>query len=314
MNSFTNDANIRMLWDILLDQFHFIATNNNLVQNVRNVFEKNIRMFILKINPKSSIMELNKQFLSQVVLAVNILLSDTPKKITIFPEEENIYKIEDIQASRLNTFEKQFEMKKQELDTYLTPQKPNKVDFSDNNTEDKIYSMDALIAEKIAERNENIQLDNTPIDWLTPKETSIKPVQQKKVSWEDNGFDIFNKLKKQTIYDEQQSILLPEVKQEEIITPKNILPEKTIVPMNEMTKMLNGMNTNVNNIDNKLDDCIDKITNSINNIDKIFEVFNKITNSIDKISNSIDNISKTCDKINDDILYLKNNPRFTEFL
>lgn len=71
-------------------------------------------------NPNLNIMELNKQFLSQVVLAVNRLFPNLQKeqniqKITIFPEiEHNLtpYKIEDIQSLRQTEFEKEVDIKK----------------------------------------------------------------------------------------------------------------------------------------------------------------------------------------------------------
>ena len=62
-------------------------------------------------------MELNKNFLSQVVLAVNRLFPNIKqeqniKRITISDEEiAEPYKIEDIQASRQIKFEKEVDLK-----------------------------------------------------------------------------------------------------------------------------------------------------------------------------------------------------------
>jgi hypothetical protein len=137
-------------------------------------------------------MDLNKQFLSQVVLAVNRLFPQLKqdhniKRITISDEEisdfKEPYKIEDIHASRQNDFEKEVERKKMELDNYMTPQKPKDLDFSDTNIDGKITAMDSLLAEKMAQRNleietlQNSNYNTTSIDpekWLRPKETSVK--------------------------------------------------------------------------------------------------------------------------------------------
>jgi hypothetical protein len=183
---------------------------------------------------KYSIMDLNKEFLSQVVLAVNKLFPKqnvNVKRITITDEEVGEpYKIEDIHASRQSDFDKKLERKRIEMETYMTPPKPKELVFSDNMTIDKITSMETIIAEKITQRNMEISShydytnsDIKPSDqWLTPIETSIKnenptPDKSKKVSWNEPSMNIFNKLKQTqqppTIdvkqYSEQKSMPLP---------------------------------------------------------------------------------------------------------
>jgi hypothetical protein len=241
---FTNTQNLNLLWDVLLDEIHINASNKTLITNIKTIFESNIKPFTSRANPNLNIMELNKQFLSQVVLAVNRLFPNLKKeqnvhKITIFSEiEDNLepYKIEDIQSLRQSEFEKEVERKKMELDTYMTPPKPKELDFSNSNLDGKITSMDSLIADKLEQRNLEIEClqnsnYNSDIDsekWLTPKETSIKneninffkksinntnnnninltinELEQnkiKKVSFEkeDTTINVFSKLKKQTV-------------------------------------------------------------------------------------------------------------------
>jgi len=185
---FTNIENLNLLWNVLLDEFNINNSDKKFINNLKIVFESNINPFILKSNPRSNIMELNKLFLSQVVLAVNKLLANTNngfKKITISDEViiNEPYKIEDIQSSRQNEFEKSVELKRMDMENYLTPQKPKELNFSDNKLDSKITSMDSLIAEKMAERNSEIeQLHNSNYNtsiyntenWLTPKDTSLK--------------------------------------------------------------------------------------------------------------------------------------------
>jgi hypothetical protein len=191
LSQFTNKQNIKLLWEVLLDELHINSNNTKLVGNIRTVFESNINPFTSKTNPKTNIMDLNKQFLSQVVLAVNRLFPQLKqeqniKRITIFDEEvsdfKEPYKIEDIRSLRQNDFEKEVEKKRMELENYMTPQKPTELDFSDTDTDGKIKSMDSLIAEKMMQRNLEIETlqnsnYNTSVDpekWLKPKETSVK--------------------------------------------------------------------------------------------------------------------------------------------
>ena len=189
LSQFINKININLLWDVLLDELNININNKNLISNVRTVFEGNVKPFTTKINPKTSIMDLNKQFLSQVVLAVNRLFPNIKndqglKKIIITDEEAfEPYKIEDIHASRQSDFDKEVERKRMELDNYMTPQKPKELDFSYNNSDGKIKAMDSLVADKLAERNLEFEtfkttIHNTsgidPEKWLSPKETSVK--------------------------------------------------------------------------------------------------------------------------------------------
>lgn len=324
LSQFKNKDNLKLLWDVLLDELNINLTNKNLINSIRTVFESNINPFTAKVNPKSNIMELNKQFLSQLVLAVNRLFPNLKqeqniKRITISNEEvTEPYKIEDIHASRQTEFEKEVERKRMEMENYMTPQKPKELDFLDRNSYDKIKAMDSLVADKMAQRNMEIELFqnsnyNSTIEsdkWLTPKETSIKnekttidqkliiknnqnlrlkhisidsnnnntlsidePDQKiKKVSWDDqydkeSSINIFNKLKKQPIvesntndiinianekqYIEQQSMPLPDVKQEEIIRNKITLPtpsNEPIIPKTEIIRQLNEMNKKIDNL------------------------------------------------------------------
>jgi len=191
LSQFTTKQNLKLLWEVLLDELNINKTNTKLIGNIRTVFESNINPFSSRVNPKSQIMDINKQFLSQVVLAVNRLFptlkqEQTIKRITISDEEisdfKEPYKREDIHASRQNEFEKEVDRKRIEMENYMTPQKPRELDFSDRKSDGKITAMDSLVADKMAQRNLEIQQFqnnnyNTSIDsekWLTPKETSVK--------------------------------------------------------------------------------------------------------------------------------------------
>jgi hypothetical protein len=201
LSQFTNNQNLRLLWDVLLDELHINRTNSKLIGNIRTVFESNVKPFTARVNPTTNIMDLNKQFLSQVVLAVNRLFPQDPQiKRIIISDEEIVdsynldsynldsynlepYKIEDIQASRQSEFEKEVDRKRMELETYMSPQKPKDLDFSDRNSDGKIKAMDSLVAEKMAQRNfeiETLQNSNynttsiNPESWLKSKETSVK--------------------------------------------------------------------------------------------------------------------------------------------
>ena len=192
LHIFNNQENLQLLWDVLLDELNInIHTQQpDKIQHIHTVFQTNISHFIENAKP-NALIELNKQFLSQVLLAVkrlNILTPDNPvKKITITNEEVNEpYKIEDILVERQTIFEKELSKQKKEFESYMVPQKPKDVNFADNNIDNKITAMDALVAEKMTERNldiERIQTTYKPVDnWLDSAVTSEKAVPQQRVN------------------------------------------------------------------------------------------------------------------------------------
>jgi hypothetical protein len=183
LQQFTKKENINLLWDVLLDELNINTDNKAIVSNIKSVFESNIKPFTSRANSKAPIMELNKLFLGQVVLAVNRLFPQLKqdqniKKITITNEDvAEPYRIEDIQSARQNEFENAFEKKRMDLDNYMTPQKPKSVDFTDKFVEEKITGMDSLLAEKMNQRNLEIGqiMNNSDSEkWLQAKETSVK--------------------------------------------------------------------------------------------------------------------------------------------
>ena len=231
---FTNKQNIQLLWEVLLDELQINNNNKSLVNNIRNVFESNIHPFTSRTKPNASIIELNKQFLSQVVLAVNKLFPNfneikqrqeqNIKRIQIASEEiTEPYKIEDIQASRQTDFERELETKRMDLENYMTPQKPKEVDFSYGNLDGKITSMDSLIADKMNQRNLEVEqfnnsLHNTlgvnPEQWLKSKETSLnneKNIEQKLVKNDLVKNDPVNNRLKHINIDENNNISLNQI-------------------------------------------------------------------------------------------------------
>ena len=232
IQQFMNNQNMSLLWEVLLDELNITNNDTNMASNVRTVFDSNVTPFTNSMKHNNvNLVNMNKQFLSQVFTAINHLFPNRQqrqqqhqiKKIKISETEiEGPYNVEDIKQARQSDFEIQFNQKRNEFEDSITLKKPPTIDFSYKETDEKITEMDNLIKETMKQRNFDINtiqntytLDNKTSEWLNVDEsskinTNDKPnIELKSVTWDDNNINldisepvnisnnnIFNKLKK----------------------------------------------------------------------------------------------------------------------
>ena len=190
INIFSNKENLNMLWEVLLDELKIKSSPNNkaVINGIQAVFHSNISPFITKINPSSGLMEINKLFLKQVLIAVNRLFPNlnqeqNVKRIQIGNEEVmEPYKVDDIHNARQNNFEKQLQQQREDFDKFSTLKKPKELDFTEKIEEPRITEMQSLIAETIAKRNFEVEHIHTNLEsaetWLQSTKTSVKNDKQ----------------------------------------------------------------------------------------------------------------------------------------
>lgn len=284
---FLNKQNINLLWDVLLDEVRLDTNNKQLISNIRTVFDSNINPFTSNALQTATLVDLNKQFLSQVVIAVyrlfpKIKQEQDLKRINISSEELNEpYKVEDIHTARQTNFEKQVNQKRAEFENSISLKKPQELDFTEKVNDDKIKEMDSLIAETMARRNfeveqykPNLNSNSEIIDpekWLRPRETSVNQVNK-------------------TNYNEKQKY---EPKQKYTNTNTNTNNEVINNPQSKKVSWNESNLTNNDHISNVSLLIEDKNTASINS-DVKNNIFNKIkkVKDIDK-SNNTDELTKS---------------------
>lgn len=260
MSNFLTKQNIELLWDVLLDELRIDTNNNQIVNNIRSVFESNINPFTknTSVNVNTQLVNLNKQFLSQVVMAVNRLFPNLKreqefKRIQISSEAAfEPYKVEDIREERRDHFEQQVNKKRIEFENSINQNKPAELDFSEKIDDGKIKEMETLIAETVARRKFDIEqiqyplvtedhakqetdlniyrkLKLKPIDKDTTKDTNAN-TNKKNVTWTDEK--LTNNTNNSNI-----SFLIEE------LSPKkdkvDILTEKVDILIDLMTKLTN---------------------------------------------------------------------------
>jgi hypothetical protein len=303
LSNFLNKQNLNLLWDVLLDELHIDSNNKQIVSNIKTVFESNINPFIKNVNINNAqLVNLNKQFLSQVVIAVNRLFPNLKqeqefKRIQISSEEiEDPYKIEDIREARQDNFEKQLQLKRVEFENSITVHKPKELDFTEKIEDGKIKEMDTLIAETVARRNFDIEQINKnnyvsvedPENWLQPqkitKNSEINNANNntnnntnnnnKKEEKEqiNNDLGIYRKLKLKQID--------PIVKTEIITTPKKNVTWNDEKQVNNMSLLIEEMSLSNNNMLDKDQLLINKFDKLINQMEILTEKINSMMNII----------------------------------
>ena len=180
-----------MLWDVLLDEMEIDKGNKTLLAKIKTVFDANVQQFMRRANPRALLMDLNKQFLQQILLAVKQLFPhlDQEKQyrtIQIGEEMMEPYRAEDIQLARQSSIENEFQRRQQELEQYTKPQKPKDINLSYNVKDEKIVSMDSLLADKMAEREEIVTSMNSAYNALSSSFSSSYINQEPIVITENN--------------------------------------------------------------------------------------------------------------------------------
>ena len=192
MSKFLTKQNIGLLWDVLLDELQVDTNNKQIFTNIRAVFDSNINPFTknTNVNITTQLVNLNKQFLSQVVMAVNRLFPNLKReqqfeRIQISSEEAQLaepYKVEDIREERRDHFEQLVNKKRIEFENSINQNKPAELDFSEKMDDGKIKEMETLIAETVARRNfdieqiQHIQVTENPVK-QNIKSRSNEPVE-----------------------------------------------------------------------------------------------------------------------------------------
>ena len=89
MDNFKTKLNMNIIMDVLLDELHIIRTKQELISKIKTIFDSNVKLFINNPTPKTSVLELNKLFLRQVVMAVKQLLPNLNDKYLLITNSNN---------------------------------------------------------------------------------------------------------------------------------------------------------------------------------------------------------------------------------
>jgi hypothetical protein len=195
-NYFLSDANIRMLWEIILDDDVVVNKNREEVTTINTIFLKVAQQFYDKEKGTfKDLIQMNKKFISIIVHILNQNFPK-PKPLVIHEKETTPITAEEIQKTRANEFDQEFNKKQEEFTRAMALPVPDVPIFSDNSKDEPISELDAVVKRAIAERNLEIQqitksFNNEGAEnWIKSSETSLRTEKQKEQEAAEKNFKI----------------------------------------------------------------------------------------------------------------------------
>jgi hypothetical protein len=178
-NFFLSDQNIKILWEVILDDDIVVNKNREELSQINSIFLRVAQQFYNNEHfMHKSLFEMNKKFIS---LIVNILNKNFPKpKPLSIHEKVGPVTAEEIQTQRVNEFDQNFAKKQEEFTRAMSLPVPETPKFSDFATDEPIGELDVIIKRTIAERNlemQRIQNQYNKEDvekWIGSQETSVR--------------------------------------------------------------------------------------------------------------------------------------------
>lgn len=169
MSIFTAKTNIDLLWDVLLEEPVIKNTTRAKKEMMYTALNNNIQKFYEKEkNNYPDLISLNKTFLSQMLKVLrsdSVITKNTNINTNITkPQNNELYKVEDIQARRQQEFQQNLANRQNEFDSSMTFNRPPVPNFAEKIEDEKIKGMDELIAKTVAQRNFEIsQIHNQDV-------------------------------------------------------------------------------------------------------------------------------------------------------
>ena len=122
-NSFLSKDNVEMIWELIVDEDFTQNKTERQMMDMQNFFIKDIRDFYDRENTRGrDLMSLNKMFIENILQKLS---NPQPQAIKLreptIELKKQVVTAEDIQASRMNEFEKQFAERQNEFSRAMHP-------------------------------------------------------------------------------------------------------------------------------------------------------------------------------------------------
>ena len=209
MTDFLKENNVRLLWEVLMDEDILRSKPKEFIEYILRIFQKNLVPFYeneRKITQQNLVF-FNKKYISfmmDMILQVDLNSKNTNKpQNPINSQKKDLITYEEIQEERKSVFEREFNKKQEEFKQAVTLPTPPVPQFGDKLEEEKppISELERRIQQTVKERNFDLENRNyvstnhnikNANDWLSPQETSVK--KDKGIS-NSNSNSMENKIK-----------------------------------------------------------------------------------------------------------------------
>lgn len=177
IKEFLSDTNVQILWEVLIDENTILKdrrTQETFVKTLPEFYERE------KSKPQTTLIGLNKQFISLMLNLLRQAAPPTQVARTIPPAKKILITQEELQNDRAANFEQELNRKQQEFTSAMAVPVPTTPVFTDNTKDVPLTEMNMIIQRTIAERN--LELDKfyksankgDAENWLKSAPTSIK--------------------------------------------------------------------------------------------------------------------------------------------
>jgi hypothetical protein len=184
--TFLTNENMELLWDVLMENEIFQNKPREFFIKINTLFNEKIQSFyeIEKTN-LSSLLEINKKFISLFIRYISLLLKSNKIGNNTSSNNSTFITHQEIQANRINEFEKNLNQIKQDFTKAMALPIPPTPEFKDK-IEEPLSELDIEIKKTMAQRNYDIEVIHNNIqslsneygtnssNWLKGEETSIK--------------------------------------------------------------------------------------------------------------------------------------------
>jgi hypothetical protein len=294
--SFLTNENMKLLWDVLMENDIFQNKPKEFFIKINTLFNENISSFYEKEKTNfSSLLELNKKFITLFIRYIGLLLKSNKITTTIDNNSSlnssTFITHQEIQANRINEFEKNLNQIKQDFTNSMALPIPPTPEFKDK-MDEPLSELELEIKKTMAQRNYDIEVIHNNIqslsteygtnssNWLKGEETSIK---KEKLS--------FIEKKSITKPIPSEKIPIKYIKIENNILENSIL-KKDIIDLNQNKEKHISWDLNLSTTINDFKDKDDL------NENKLFEKFKKVGNTFAETNEKrIDTLERRLEKI-----------------
>jgi hypothetical protein len=191
MTDFLNEDNVRLLWEVLMDENILHSKPKELIDYFLQIFQKNLVPFYenerkTMASIPQNLIFFNKKYISfmmDTIVKLETQALSLPLIKTAPPVKKEMITYEEIQEERKTIFERELTKKRDEFQKAVALPIPPTPSFGDQMLEEKppISELERRIQQTISERNFDLENRNytqntvqQAANWLNPQDTSVK--------------------------------------------------------------------------------------------------------------------------------------------